>query len=64
MNPNLKQIVKDNGFTQTSLAVYLGCGQSQVNHFLNGRKNLSLEKLVKLSEVLNMTLDEIVIPKI
>ena len=61
MNPNLKSIIQEHGFTQQTLAGFLGCGQSQISQVLNGQKNLSLDKLVKLSEVLNMTLDELVI---
>ena len=48
----IREIRKDRGLTQTVFAEKLGTSQSAVNRIENGKQNLSMEMLARISDVL------------
>ena len=48
----IKEVRTDRGLTQTEFAKKLGTSQSAVNRIENGKQNLSMEMLARISEVL------------
>lgn len=56
---NLKMRRKEAGFTQQELAVQLCVHQTAVAGWENGRAQPSIEKLLKLSEIFNCTVDDL-----
>lgn len=48
------------GITYAPLADALGCGVSQVGHFLNGRRSASVQELRIIAKVLGMKVTELI----
>ena len=56
----IKEIRKKSGYTQGSLAKELGVSQQAVSKWENGSAEPSVEVLIKLSEIFNCSIDELV----
>ena len=55
----IKRIRQEKGFMQKEVAAHLGIGTSNYNKLENGRRELSVIELKKLSKLFNMTTDQI-----
>ena len=51
------------GLTQESLATQMGLTRTSVVHIENGNQRLTIDKLYKISEILNVNIDKL-LPKI
>ena len=58
----IKEMRKKRNLTQGDLAVQLGITQGAVSQWESGLTNPTLETLVKIAEVLNCTVDELLKP--
>ena len=56
----LKNIQKRNNYSQSALACELGVSQQAVSLWENGRCDPPLDVLIKLSQLFNCTIDELV----
>ena len=61
---NLKTLRKEKNMTQKEVAVACGITQSAYNHYESGRRNLNSDMLVKLADVYDVTVDELIRKKI
>src|SRR5574344_2801720 len=59
----IKQLRKDKGFTQESFAEKLGYSDSFIASVETGRKGISIDALLLMSEVLECTLDYLIMGK-
>lgn len=57
---NLKEARKKRNVTQKELAEAIDIDRTAISHYENGRMIPSLERLVEISKVLDVTLDELV----
>lgn len=57
---NLKRIRMGRTLSQTELAKKTGLEPSHISHFECGRRNPSVQNLIKLSKTLNCTMEELV----
>lgn len=57
----LKQIIKERGLTQSKIAEAMKVSTVSVSQWASGKSIPSLKSLVKLTEILGVTLDELVI---
>jgi len=57
---NLKYIRKNEGMSQKELALKVGVNQTAVSKWERGDNNPSLEKLIRISEALNCSLEELI----
>lgn len=55
----IKKIREDKGLMQKEVSAHLGIGNSNYNKLENGHRDLSVEELLKLSKLFNLTTDEI-----
>lgn len=60
MEPRLKYLREDNGYTQKQLAEYLLCDEAAYSKFETGERILPLEDAVKLADLYNVSVDYIV----
>lgn len=60
MEPRLKYLREDNGYTQKQLAEYLLCDEAAYSEFETGERMLPLEDAVKLADLYNVSVDYIV----
>ena len=56
---NIKNKRLSKGLTQQSLSKMLGCGRTTVTMWENGQAIPSVDKLQKLSEIFNCSIDEL-----
>ena len=54
-----KQYIKENLITQTELAQKLGVSQSLISLWCSGKCRPSFPLLIKLSKILNLTVDDV-----
>lgn len=54
-----EECIKARGFTRYSLSKKLGLSKSHVYQWCYGKQNPSIENLIKLKEILNVSGDEI-----
>ena len=54
---NLKEIRKQNGTTQVSLAKYLGIDQTTYSGYETGKSNPDINTLIKIANYFNISLD-------
>jgi len=57
---NIKRLRKAHGLTQVELAKKLGATQKVVTSYENNQRTPTLEKLEKLSQIFDVSIDEIV----
>lgn len=57
---SFKNIMKDRGFNQTSLAKKLGVSQVLIHKWISGKCEPQLEKLRELSEILKIDLEDLI----
>ncbi len=56
----LVSLRKKNNFSQMALAKELGVSQQAISHWENGKRDIPIDILLKLSELFGCTLDELV----
>lgn len=56
---NLKQLRKENGYSQTSLASILNISVKTISHWETGYSEPSIQQLLDLCEVFDVTVDEL-----
>ena len=56
----LSVIRKKAGYSQSSLAIMLGVSQQTISHWENGERQISNENLIKLADLFNCTIDELI----
>lgn len=56
---NVEKIRKERGLRQAELAEILGVQQSTISHIETRKRNISMPLAIKLAEVLNVTIDEL-----
>ena len=59
MGKVIKKIREDKGFMQKEVSLHLGIGNSNYNKLENGKRELSVVELKKLSKLFNLTTDQI-----
>lgn len=59
-NSNLKYIRKKYGISQQELANKIGKDRSSIAYWENGKADITLENVIKLSEVLNIPIHDLV----
>jgi putative transcriptional regulator len=59
----LKEILKEKGITQVFLAKEMDLSTVTINHWVSGKAMPSVESLIKLAEILEVTLNELVVFK-
>ena len=57
----LKEILKEKGITQVFLAREMDLRTVTINHWVSGKAIPSLEALIRLAEILEVSLDELVV---
>lgn len=55
----IKKIREDKNLMQKEVSAHLGIGNSNYNKLENGHRELSVEELLKLSKLFNLTTDQI-----
>jgi transcriptional regulator with XRE-family HTH domain len=55
----IKKIREDKGLMQKEVSAHLGIGNRNYNKLENGHRDLSVDELLKLSKLLNLTTDQI-----
>lgn len=60
MEPILKYLREDNGYTKKQLAEYLMCDEAAYSEFEEGKREVPLELAVKLAELYNVSVDRVV----
>ncbi len=60
MNNKLKELRKNSALTQKQIADVIGIDRSTYSYYENGKASPSLEVLVKIAKVFNVTLDYII----
>lgn len=55
----LQQAIKENGLNQTKLAELLNTSQQTISHWCTGENEPSLDDLIKLCQILNISADEL-----
>ena len=53
----LKQIRKERNLTQLKLAMDLNIARESLSHYENGKREPSIELLIKMSEYFNVSID-------
>ncbi len=53
----LRDLREDNDYTQEYVADYLNVSQRAYSHYENGTRNISVELLMKLADLYNVSLD-------
>ena len=61
LGSKIKFFRKKKGITQQTLAEWTDCTPTYISHCESGRKNMSLEILVRIANALNATADELLI---
>lgn len=56
---NLRSYLKKNGISNYKLSKKAQIGESTVSQFLNGKRDINLETACKISDALDITLDEL-----
>jgi transcriptional regulator with XRE-family HTH domain len=59
---NIKKIRKEKGLQQKKVAIEIGYDLSNYNKVENGKREPSIEVLIKLSNLFNVTIDQIINP--
>ena len=59
LGKRLKQQRKEQGLTQEKLAEYVNLSVSHLSHIENGNEKTSLQTIVNLANILNISLDEL-----
>ena len=59
----LKQIRKEQGLTQLKVAMDLNISREALSHYENGKREPSIDMLVKMSEYFNVSIDYLIIGK-
>ena len=57
---NIKQLMKENGYTQKQLAVRSQCTESAISRYVNNEREPSIKILKKLAISLGVTVDELI----
>ena len=57
---NLKELIKEKGFTQQSFADALGVGQSAVSNWCNGENGVNSGRLKQMAELLGVSVAEVI----
>ncbi|MFM1755916.1 MAG: hypothetical protein RL621_840 [Bacteroidota bacterium] len=57
----LKEILKQKGITQVFLAREMDLSTVTINHWVSGKAIPSVESLIRLAEILEVSLDELVL---
>ncbi len=57
----LKEILKEKGITQVFLAREMDLSTVTINHWVSGKAIPSVESLIRLAEILEVSLDELVL---
>ncbi len=57
---NILEILKKKSLTQAALAEKLGWTRQDVNKIVHGRKNITAQELKEISDVLNVSMEELV----
>ncbi len=57
----LKEILKEKGITQVFLAREMDLSTVTINHWVSGKAIPSVESLIRLAEILEVSLDELVV---
>lgn len=60
MNNKLKELRKNSALTQKQIADVIGIDRSTYSYYENGKASPSLEVLIKIAKVFNVTLDYII----
>lgn len=60
LNSNIKYLRKKNNYTATQLADLLNIGRSQINNIECGYSKCSLNILIELHNIFNISLDDLV----
>ena len=55
----LKQLRKENNLTQQQLGELLGYKNNSICQIENGKRNMSIEKVVELAELFDISIDEL-----
>src|SRR5690554_858510 len=56
---NIAEFRKVQGFTQDSLALYLGVSRVQISHFERGERDISVTELTKLADLFGVELADL-----
>lgn len=56
----LKQIRKEQGLTQLKVAMDLNISREALSHYENGKREPSIDMLVKMSEYFNVSIDYLI----
>lgn len=59
-NERLKMLREDKGFTQQHLSEVLNVSSSAVSHYENGTREPTIETLIRMADVLNVSVDYLV----
>lgn len=62
MKNNIAKIRKQKGFTQTKLAELVGVSKFHISRIENGKSSPSVKLLIKIADVLNVSLDDLFLP--
>lgn len=61
--PRLKDLRKDNGFTQKEIAMYLGTSQQAYSRYEKGIQEIPLHHFIALAKLYGVSLDYLAMPK-
>jgi len=59
----IKEAAKERGFTLSAIAKTLGIARSNMSSIAKGTRGVSLKALIKISNILNCNIDELIVPK-
>lgn len=57
---NVKYLIKSNGYTLQRFADILGISKSMVSAFNAGQSNFSLQTIIKISRLFNISIDDLI----
>ena len=60
MGTNLLLALHRRGMTQTELAARVGCSQSVISQYISGTRKPSMDKLLRMVEVLGVTANDLI----
>ena len=59
LSVNIRALIQRKGLKQTYLAEQLGVSPQKLNDLLSGRRQIKIMELVKMAEVLQVSIDEL-----
>lgn len=60
----IDQLRKNKGLTALKVAEYLSIGDTAYYNKITGYRRFSVEEVIKLSELLNVSIDELIVRKV